>query len=155
MAANATNATTKTAADSTQRAERNGTETAVSYVRQTAERTVDVPVGAALTVAERVNEIVEPWTSRKAAEKELKSFRTQVTREVNKLERRGASARRKATQRVRTTRNRLERDLKQRRRSVETAVKRNRTEVSKRLREVEDGLKKAQTTVSERVSTLV
>ena len=136
MAANATN-TTKTATGTHEKADRNGTETAVSYVRQTAERTVDVPVGAALTVADRVNELVEPWTSRKAAERELKSFRTQVTREVNRLERRGASARRKATQRVRTTRNRVERDLKQRRGSVET------------------GLKKAQTTVSERVSTLV
>jgi hypothetical protein len=154
MAASTTN-TTRTAADTSQKAERNGTETAVSYVRQTAERSVDVPVGVALTVADRVNELVEPWTSRKAAERELKSFRTQVTREVNKLERRGATARRKATQRVRTSRNRFERDLKQRRRTVETAVKRNRTEVSKRLREVEDGLKKAQTTVSERVSTLV
>ena len=137
MAANATT-TTKTATGTQEKAGRNGTaETAVSYARQTAERTVDVPVGAALTVADRVNELVEPWTSRQAAEKELKSFRTQVTREVNRLERRGASARRKATQRVRTTRNRVERDLKQRRSSVE------------------DGLKKAQTTVSERVSTLV
>src|SRR5882762_1805420 len=79
-------------------------EIAADRVRQTAERGVDVPVGAALTVADRVNEIVEPWTSRKTAERELKSFRTQVTRELNRVERRGASARRRATQRVRTTR---------------------------------------------------
>ena len=36
---------------------RNGS---VSYARQSAERTVDVPVGVVLTVADRVNEVVEP-----------------------------------------------------------------------------------------------
>src|SRR5205814_10719793 len=40
---------------------------ATTYVRQTAERSVDVPVGAVLTVADRVNGIVEPWTSRTTA----------------------------------------------------------------------------------------
>jgi len=68
----------------------------VSYARQTAERTVDVPVGVVLTVADRVNEVVEPFTKRETAERELKSFRTQVERELNKLERRGATSRRKA-----------------------------------------------------------
>ena len=63
----------------------------VSYARQTAERTVDVPVGVVLTVADRVNEVVEPFTKRETAERELKSFRTQVERELNKLERRGAT----------------------------------------------------------------
>ena len=67
---------------------RNGS---VSYARQTAERTVDVPVGVVLTVADRVNEVVEPFTKRETAERELKSFRTQVERELNKLERRGAT----------------------------------------------------------------
>ena len=67
---------------------RNGS---VSYARQTAERSVDVPVGAVLTVADRVNEVVEPFTKRETAERELKSFRTQVERELNKLERRGAT----------------------------------------------------------------
>src|SRR5919204_6640288 len=84
-----------------------GAEGAAAYVRQTAERSVDVPVGAVLTVADRVNEIVEPWTSRTGVERGLRSFRTQVTREFNRFERRGTGARRKATQRVRTTRNRV------------------------------------------------
>jgi hypothetical protein len=144
---------------STPKTQAQASETAADRVRQTAERGLDVPVGAALSVADRVNEIVEPWTSRKTAERELKSFRTQVTRELNRVERRGASARRRATQRVRTTRNRFERDLKQRRRSVETAVKRNRTQLEKRVREgrsqIEGNLKKAQSTVQERVSSLV
>jgi hypothetical protein len=120
----------------------------VAYARQTAERTVDVPVGAALTVADRVTEIVEPFTGRRTAERELKSIRTRVERELNRFERRGASARRKARTRVRQTRNRVERELRQRRRSVRTTVKRNRVKA-------EDGLKRAQTTVTERVSTLV
>ncbi len=82
----------------------------VAIVRQGAERAVDVPVGAALTVRDRVADVVEPWTSESGREKELKSLRTQVTRELNRFERRGGQARRKATQRVRSTRTRVERE---------------------------------------------
>jgi hypothetical protein len=124
---------------------RNGS---VSYVRQTAERSVDVPVGAVLAVADRVNDTVEPFTKRETAERELKSFRTQVERELNKLQRRGATSRRRARTRARQRRNRFERQLKQRRRKVETTVKQNRVKA-------EDGLKRAQSAVSERVTTFV
>ena len=109
---------------------RNG---AADAVRQGTERAVNVPVGAALTAADRVNEIVEPLTSTEGREKELKSIRTRVEREFNKYERRGGTARRKATQRARQTRNRVERELKQRRRSVETQVKKARTQVEERV----------------------
>src|SRR5437867_8059199 len=95
---------------------RNGS---AAYARQAAERSVDLPFGAALTVADRVTEIVEPFTARQSANRELKSIRTRVERELNRFERRGASARRKARTRVRQTRNRVERELKQRRRRVE------------------------------------
>ena len=91
----------------------------VARVRQTTERSVDVPVGVALIAADRVNGLVEPWTSTETREKELKSLRTRVERELNKFERRGSSARRRARQRVRTTRNRVERELKRRRARVE------------------------------------
>jgi Skp family chaperone for outer membrane proteins len=124
---------------------RNG---ATTYVRQGTERAVDVPVGAALVAADRVNAIVEPWTDTEAREQELKSIRQRVERELNKFERRGGTARRRASQRVRKTRNRVERELKQRRQRVETSVKENRTKA-------EEQLKKARTTVEERVSTLV
>ncbi len=120
----------------------------VSYVRQTAERSVDVPVGVALTVTDRVSDIVEPFTTRQTANRELKSMRTRAERELNRLERRGASARRKSRTRVRRTRNRVERELNRRRRNVRTAVKQNRTKA-------EGNLKKAQTAVQERVSALV
>jgi hypothetical protein len=115
-----------------------------SYARHTAERSVDVPMGAALTVADRLTEIVEPFRTRESANRELNSLRTRVQRELNRLERRGAGARRKATTRVRRTRNRFNRELKQRRRRVETTVKQNRTRA-------EGGLKRAQ----ERVTALV
>lgn len=124
---------------------RNGS---VSYARQTAERSVDVPVGAVLTVADRLNDAVEPFTKRETAQRELKSFRTQVERELNKLQRRGAQSRRKVRTRARQNRNRFQRELKQRRRQVQTTVKQNRAQVEK-------GLKQAQTAVQERVTTLV
>jgi prefoldin subunit 5 len=124
---------------------RNGS---VSYARLTAERSVNVPVGAVLTVADRVNDVVEPFTKRETAERELKSFRAQVERELNRFERRGATSRRKARTRARQTRNRVQRQVKQRRRRFETTVKQNRTKA-------EDNLKRAQTAVQERVSTLV
>ena len=134
---------------------RNG---AVSIAVSTAERAVDVPVGAALTLRDRVEEAIEPWTREATRDRELKSLRTQVTRELNRFERRGGQARRKASQRVRSTRNRVEREVKSRRREVEKAVRQNRREVETQLRknrrEVETQLKKARKTVQERVPAL-
>ncbi len=120
----------------------------VSYARHTAERSVDVPVGAALMVADRVTDIVEPFTGRQSANRELKAIRTRAERELNRLERRGATARRKTRTRVRRTRGRVERDLTRRRRKVQTTVKENRARA-------EGGVKRAQSAVQERVSTLV
>ncbi len=123
---------------------RNG---AVSIVVATAERAIDVPVGAALIIRERVEDAIEPWTTDSARERELKSLRTQVTRELNKAERRGGQARRKATTRLRSTRKDVEREVKARRREVEKTVKQNR-------KKAETQLKKAQKTVAERVPAI-
>jgi hypothetical protein len=135
---------------------RNG---AVSYARRSTERAVDLPVGAALVSADRINEAIEPWTRQSTRERELRGLRQQVRRELGKFERRGGTARRKATRSARQTRTRVERTLTQRRRSLESAVKRNRTRAEKTVKEsrtrAEDGLKKAQSKVEERVSTLV
>lgn len=158
MAANATTTkkTTQSSTASTRKDER-GIDTAVAYVRQTAERAVDVPVGAALTVAENVTETVKPWTASDAREKELKQLRTQVIRELNTLERRGGQARRKATTRARTTCNRVERELKQRRNRVERTVKQNRTKAERELKarraRVEQTVKDVQAKVTERVGS--
>jgi ElaB/YqjD/DUF883 family membrane-anchored ribosome-binding protein len=128
---------------------------AVSIALSAAERAIDVPIGAALTIRDRVEDVVEPWTSETTRDRELKSLRTQVTRELNKFERRGGQARRKTTQRVRSTRTRVEREVKSRRREVEKVVKTNRREVEKAVKQnrtkAEQQLKKARTVVTERV----
>ena len=138
--ANNTNTTTKktttTTRKSTKRSEgaqvregitkaRNGT---IAYVRQTAERAVDVPVGAALLAGERLNDALEPLASTETRGKELTGLRTQVTRELNKFERRGGQARRKASRQARRTRTRVERRVTQRRRAAERTVKQSRTQ---------------------------
>jgi prefoldin subunit 5 len=154
MAATGT-ATKSTTQTQTASKDERGIDTAVAYVRQTAERAVDVPVGAALTVADNVSETVKPWTDAVGREKELKQFRTQVTRELNKLERRGGQARRKATTRARSTRGRIERELKQRRNRVERSVKQSRTKAERELKarrtRVEKAVKDVQSAVQERV----
>jgi hypothetical protein len=88
--------------------------------RSAAESAVDVPVGVVLEVSDRVTELVEPFSGRSAAEKQLKSYGTRLRRTVKRSERRGASARRKASVEARKT------------------VKRNRTEVEQRVRKVGD-----------------
>ena len=108
--------------------------------REVVERAVDLPVGAVLEVSDRVADLVGPFTGRAAAEKQLKSYRTRVTRSVKRTERRGATARRKAASEARKTRNRVEREARNRRRTVETTLKRNRSEVEQRVRSVGEQL---------------
>lgn len=123
-------ATTKTATPPT-RAEQ---------ARAVAESAVDLPVGAVLEVSDRVAELVEPFSGRSAAERQLKAYGTRLRRSVKRTERRGTSARRKATTEARKTRNRVEREARKRQRRVETTLKRNRDEVEQRVRQVADQL---------------
>lgn len=125
-------------------AQPNGVGEYARRASDTAVTAVDLQVGAALSAADRVRELVQPWRQRETAERELKSIRHQVTREVNKAERRGGTARRRLTQNVRRTRNRVERDVSQRRRRVEIAVQRNRRKAGRQL-------KTARTQVADRV----
>ena len=99
----------------------------------TAVSAVDLQFGVALTAADRVRELVKPWRQRETAQRELKSLRHQLTREVNKVERRGGTARRRATQRAKRTRNRVERQVTQRRRRAERQLQTARTQVSDRV----------------------
>jgi|SRR6476619_2936636 len=69
--------------------------------RAAAESAVDVPVGAVLEVSDRVADLVEPFTGRTAAQKQLKSYGTQLRRSVKRSERRGAKVRRKAASEAR------------------------------------------------------
>jgi hypothetical protein len=82
--------------------------------RAAAESAVDVPVGAVLEVGDRVADLVEPFSGRSAAQKQLKSYGTQIRRTVKRTERRGASARRKAATEARKTRTRVEREARKR-----------------------------------------
>ena len=109
-----------------------------SESRARAERAVDLPVGAVLTVTERVAELVEPFTGRASAEKQLKSYRAELRRRVKRTERRGATARRKTGVEARKTRNRVEREARKRQRTVETRLKRNRSELEQRVRKAVD-----------------
>lgn len=69
---------------------------------------LDLPVGAVLAVTDRVGELVEPFSDRKGAEKQFKAYRTSLRRQVKRAERRGATARRQATDTIKRNRNDLE-----------------------------------------------
>jgi len=109
-----------------------------SQARTAAETAVDLPVGAVLSLTDRVTELVEPFTGRSAAEKQLKSYRTELRRRVKRTERRGTTARKRATTEARKTRNRVEREARKRQRTVETTLKRNRNELEQRVRKAVD-----------------
>jgi hypothetical protein len=169
LASNASTTTKKSTAKArttrqAKAADRN-VDSAVAYVRQTAERAVDVPVGAALVLAESV----KPLTDETTRERELRTLRTQLNRELNKFERRGGQARRKLRTRARTQRARVERELRQRRNRLERTVKQNRTKAERTVKQnrtklekvvrenrvrAEKALRDAQSTVTERVGTL-
>lgn len=108
--------------------------------RSIAESAVDLPVGAVLELSGRVAELVEPLTARAEAEKQLDAYRTRLRRTVKRTERRGTTARRKATAEARKTRTRVEREARKRRRALETQIKRNRGEVEQRVRKVSEQL---------------
>lgn len=114
------------------------TSTEKSQARTAAETAVDLPVGAVLSLTDRVSELVEPFAGRSAAEKQLKSYRTELRRRVKRTERRGTTARKRATTEARKTRNRVEREARKRQRTVETTLKRNRNELEQRVRQAVD-----------------
>lgn len=109
-----------------------------SQVQAAAEAAVDLPVGAVLSVSDRLADLVEPWTDRSKAEKQLKSYRSQLRKTLKRTERRGTSARRKATTEARKTRTRVEREARKHQRSATSSLKRNRNEVEQRLRRAID-----------------
>src|ERR1700679_2934988 len=94
--AGATAKATKRAATKTAVAEKN-------QVQTVAEAAVDLPVGVVLSVGDRIAPVFEPWPARTTAEKQIKSYRAQVRKSVKRTERRGTSARRKATSEARKT----------------------------------------------------
>ena len=74
----------KTAAKTTKTAAKTAATAEKTQVQRVAETAVDLPVGVTLTAVDRVAEAIEPWTSRRTAERELRSYRTQFTRTFNR-----------------------------------------------------------------------
>lgn len=116
-------------------------ETAVEYAR----KGVDVPVGAALNLADRVSEVIEGWTDQDSAEKRVKGYRADFTKTVKRAERRGTTTRRKATTRARKRRNSLEKTVRKQRKNLEKTVKTTNQDVNKQIQsQVNDVTKLAQ-----------
>ncbi|MGA8745649.1 MAG: hypothetical protein WB507_07275, partial [Solirubrobacterales bacterium] len=53
-------------------------------IQSVAQTAVDLPVGAVLSVTDRVSDLVEPWTGRKAAEKQIKAYRNQLRKSLKR-----------------------------------------------------------------------
>jgi len=141
QAKRATTEAKKSAAKTAKASKRAATKTAAAeknQVQTVVEAAVDLPVGAVLTVSDRVGDLVEPWTDRNKAERQIKSYRSSLRKSLKRTERRGSTARRKAITEARKTRNQVEREARNRRRSVETTLKRNRNEVGQRVRKAID-----------------
>jgi len=137
QAKRATTEARKSAAASAGAGKRAAAKTAAarkSQVQTVAESAVDFPVGVVLSVGDRVTELVEPWTDRGSAEKQLKGYRAQLRKTLKRTERRGATARRKATTEARKTRNRVEREARRRQRTVESTLKSSRSTAERRVR---------------------
>ncbi|HET7510251.1 MAG TPA: hypothetical protein VFJ65_08400 [Solirubrobacterales bacterium] len=137
QAKRATTEAKKSAAKTAKASKRAATRAAVAeknQVQTVVESAVDFPVGAVLTVSDRIADLAEPWTDRSKAEKQIKGYRDQLRKSLKRTERRGATARRRAATEARKTRNRVEREARRRQRTVETTLKRNRTEVEQRVR---------------------
>ncbi|MEZ5076211.1 MAG: hypothetical protein R2725_02085 [Solirubrobacterales bacterium] len=131
----------KSAEASVKAGKRTATGTAAAekpQVQAVAESAVDFPVGAVLNVSDRISDLVEPWTDRSKAEKQIKAYRNQVRKTLKRTERRGSSVRRKATTEARRTRTRVEREARKRQDAVGSTIKRNRTEVEQRVRRAID-----------------
>jgi F0F1-type ATP synthase membrane subunit b/b' len=141
QAKRATTEAKKSAAKTAKASKRSAAKTAVAeknQVQTAVETAVDFPVGAVLAVGDRVSELVEPWTDRSKAERQIKNYRSSLRKSLKRTERRGSTARRKAIIEARKTRNQVEREARNRRREVETSIKRNRTEVEQRVRKAID-----------------
>lgn len=99
--------------ESKTKASSNGAKTAKStkgpnQARVVAETAVDLPVGVVIGATDRITDLVEPFTGRDKADKQLKAYRTQVRRTLKRTERRGSTARRKATTNLKRNRDEVE-----------------------------------------------
>ena len=126
QAKRATTEAKKSAAKTAKASKRAATKAAVAeknQVQAAVETAVDFPVGAVLAVSDRLSDLAEPWTDRSKAERQIKSYRSNLRKSLKRTERRGSTARRRAIT-----------EARKRQRDVETTLKRNRNEVEQRVR---------------------
>ena len=113
-------------------------KTPVDRIAETAERSVLIPVGAALVARDRLVDVVDDlrgsFSTRDKAEKELQLRRRRLEAELKRFERRGTTARTKAERQLKQRRTKVERDIKQRRNRFERTLKTNRTRVERELK---------------------
>jgi len=114
QAKRATTTEAKKSATKTATASRRAAAAEKNQVQAAVEAAVDFPVGAVLTVSDRVSELVEPWTDRGRAERQIKSYRSSLRKSLKRTERRGTTARRRAISEARKTRNQVERQARKR-----------------------------------------
>ncbi len=100
---------------------------------EAARTALDAPVGAALNLTDKVTELVEPWTDQASAEKKVKGYRADLSKTFKRAERRGTTARRKATREVKKTRSSLERQVRRQQKQVEKQIKATNKDVTKRI----------------------
>jgi hypothetical protein len=111
----------KSAAKTASASRRAATKTAAAeknQVQAVVESAVDFPVGAVLTVSDRISDLVEPWTDRNKAERQIKNYRSNLRKSLKRTERRGSTARRRAISEARKTRNQVEREARRRQRDL-------------------------------------
>ena len=157
QAKRATTEAKKSAVKTAKASKRAATKTAVAeknQVQTVVETAVDVPVGAVLAVSDRVGELVEPWTDRSKAERQIKNYRSNLRKSLKRTERRGSTARRKAITEARKTRNQVERGARNRRNEVEQRVRKAIEEQTSRATGVVDSATGVVGTVSSQLASL-
>ncbi|HVD39543.1 MAG TPA: hypothetical protein VNC16_00875 [Solirubrobacterales bacterium] len=157
QAKRATTEAKKSAVKTAKASKRAATKTAVAeknQVQTVVETAVDVPVGAVLAVSDRVGELVEPWTDRSKAERQIKNYRSNLRKSLKRTERRGSTARRKAITEARRTRSQVEREARNRRNEVEQRVRKAIEEQTSRATGVVDSATGVVGTVSSQLASL-
>lgn len=119
-----------------------------------AQRAALIPVGAALSARDNLVEAVKPYTSLDTAERQITRLRRDLSRDLTRFERRGATAQRQVQREVKRTRTRVERELRQRRNQAQRSLKRNRRDLGKQVGEAQANAEQLAKRVSEQVASL-
>lgn len=156
----ATTKTTKKPAARKPAAKKTTTKTTASKAAKgtPVERVVNVPLGATLVASDAVTETVDTlrttFASTDSLGKELQLRRKRLQAEVQRFERRGATARTRVEKDLKGRRTRLEKDLKARRTRLETDLKARRGNTEELVQAGVNLGQQAVARVSERVAAI-